>query len=365
MNAIRTAHSSLVGGMVTLAALAALAIGVQAAAAAAPAERSQPTIEGILQQDKSVSAGPGIWANSPTSFTYQWVRCNGAQLACAAVSGQTASTYAIGAVDIGSTLIVLVTATNVDGSLTANSKVSGVISANVPPANTAAPVVSGTAEVGSLVTTTTGAWTGGPGLTVQWQRCDKAGKSCTAVAGATGTAYGVLSADVGSTLVAAVTAKNNLGSASATSAATAVVSSLNGSLPKEATQIAGGETSVPASSIALPQRLIVSKVTLTPLTITSRTSSVAVRLRITDTRGFAVSNALVAVTVIPSDRASVGAAQRSGADGWATFTLTPKAALPLKRGATVTLYVSATKDGDTPLAGVSATRLVQVTVRPA
>ena len=48
-----------------------------------------------------------------------------------------------------------------------------------------------------------------------------------------------------------------------------------------------------------------------------------------------------------------------------TFTLTPKAALPLVRGATVALYVRATKDGDPALAGVSAARLVQVTVRPA
>ena len=361
----RAASKSLRCSAVVLVSLAALAVGVQAAAAAKPVEVSQPTIEGILRQDKVVSAGTGIWANSPTSFTYQWSRCPASGASCFPVSGQTASSYGVGADDVGATLVVVVTATNADGSTSANSKPSAVVSGNVLPSSTVAPAVSGTAEVGSLLTTTTGTWKGGPTLTVQWQRCDKAGKACVSVAGATGTGYGVLQADVGSTLVSVVTARNDLGTATATSPATAVIAPLNGTLPKEATQITGGETSVPAASIALPYRLILSKVTLAPLAIASRTAPVTVKLRVTDTRGFAVSNALVSVTVIHSDRASVGTAQRTAADGWVTFTLTPKAALPLKKGATVTLYVRATKDGDTPLAGVSATRLVQVKVKPA
>jgi hypothetical protein len=351
--------------MAALVALAALAIGVQAAAAAKPAEVSQPTIEGVLRQDRTVSAGTGIWGNTPTSFTYQWHRCPATGAGCSPVTGQTASTYGIGSADVGSTLVVVVTATNADGSTSANSKPSAVVSANILPANTVAPAVTGTAEVGSPLTTTAGTWTGGPATKVQWQRCDKAGKSCSAIEGATGTLYGVLQTDIGSTLVSTVTATNDIGVTSASSAATAVVAPLNGAIPKEATQIAGGETSVPASSIALPQRLVLSKVTLTPLTIASRTSPVTVKLRVTDTRGYAVSNALVTVTVVPSDRASIGAAQRTAADGWVTFTLTPKAALSLKKGTTVTLHVRATKDGDTALAGVSATRLVQVKVKPA
>ena len=365
MRMFRASSKGFRCSVVVLASSAALGIGVQAAAAAKPVEVSQPTIEGILRQDKTVSAGTGIWSNSPTSFTYQWHRCPASGASCFPVTGQTASTYGVGADDVGATLVVVVTATNADGSTSANSKPSAVVSANVLPASTAVPAVTGTAEVGSGLTTTTGTWTGGPTTTVKWQRCDKAGKNCAAVAGATGTLYGVVQADVGSTLVSTVTATNDIGSASASSTATAVVATLNGALPKEATQIAGGETSVPAASIALPQRLIVSKVSLAPLTIASRTSPVTVKLRVTDTRGFAVSNALVSVTAIPSDRASAGAAQRTAADGWATFTLTPKAALPLKRGTTVMLYVRATKDGDTALAGVSATRLVQVKVKPA
>ena len=233
------------------------------------------------------------------------------------------------------------------------------------PAATTAPALTGTAEVGAQLTTTTGVWTGGPTLSVQWQRCDTAGKSCTAVTGATGTTYGILQADLGATIVASVTARNSVGSATSASAATAVVATLNGSDPAGAVKLSSGETSVTASAVSLPQRLVLSKFTLTPLILSSRSSTVTVRVRVTDTRGYAVSNALVSVAVLPSDRASVGAAVRSAADGWATFTLTPKAGLPLTRGAVVNLFVQATKDSDTPLAGVSTARLVQVKVKPA
>ena len=233
------------------------------------------------------------------------------------------------------------------------------------PAATTAPALTGTAEVGAQLTTTTGVWTGGPTLSVQWQRCDTAGKSCTAVTGATGTTYGILQADLGATIVASVTARNSVGSATSASAATAVVATLNGSDPAGAVKLSSGETSVTVAAVSLPQRLVLSKFTLTPLTLSSRSSTVTVRVRVTDTRGYAVSNALVSVAVLPSDRASVGAAVRSAADGWATFTLTPKAGLPLTRGAVVNLFVQATKDSDTPLAGVSTARLVQVKVKPA
>ncbi len=56
----------------------------------------------------------------------------------------------------------------------------------------------------------------------QWRRCDTSGASCTDVAGATSTTYGLTSADVGSTIRVAVTASNGAGSASASSAQTGV-----------------------------------------------------------------------------------------------------------------------------------------------
>lgn len=350
---------------VALAAAAAFLSLVPAASAAKPVEVSQPTIEGTARQDRTISAGVGIWANTPLSYTYQWHRCNAAGAACAPLSGQTGATYGLTAADVGSTLVVLVTATNADGSTQANSRPSSVVSANVLPAATVKPAVTGTAAVGSQLTASTGTWTGGPTLTYQWQRCNAAGASCTDVTGATGSTYGVLAADAGSTLVAVVTARNEVGSVGSASAATAVVAGLNAARPADATTLPSGETSVPASTIALPQRLIVSAAQITPRTFASRTTKVTVKVRVTDTRGWAVSNARVALTVLPGGWATAGGAQRTATDGWATFTVTPTARLPILRTTAVWLLAQATKDGDTPNAGVSATRLLQVKVRPA
>ena len=82
----RTARSATLVA-VALAAAAAFLSLVPAASAAKPVEVSQPTIEGTLRQDRTVSAGVGIWANTPLSYTYQWHRCNAAGAACAPLSG--------------------------------------------------------------------------------------------------------------------------------------------------------------------------------------------------------------------------------------------------------------------------------------
>ena len=92
------------------------------------------------------------------------------------------------------------------------------------PANTALPVISGTPQSGSTLTTDNGTWTGSPtSFTYAWSRCDIGGNTCVPITGATSQAYTVQPADVGVTLRSTVTATNTDGSASATSAASAVV----------------------------------------------------------------------------------------------------------------------------------------------
>ena len=94
----------------------------------------------------------------------------------------------------------------------------------VAPQSTGAPSVSGTTRVGSRLTASTGSWSGTSPVTYtySWLRCDAGGASCAGT-GATGTSYSLANADAGLTLRVLVTAKNAAGSASATSAATAVV----------------------------------------------------------------------------------------------------------------------------------------------
>ena len=88
-------------------------------------------------------------------------------------------------------------------------------------------MISGTAQVGKALTSTTGTWTGATSFAYQW-----AGNS-TAIAGATAATYTPVSSDTGHTLTATVTAKGSSGlSASATSAPTVpIVAAGSGSPP--------------------------------------------------------------------------------------------------------------------------------------
>lgn len=87
------------------------------------------------------------------------------------------------------------------------------------PVNTALPTVTGTPQVGQVLTCTPGTWTGNPTptFTYQWQR------GTTNIAGATNATYTAVAADAGQTLRCVVTASNTKGSASANSADTAAV----------------------------------------------------------------------------------------------------------------------------------------------
>ena len=126
--------------------------------------------------------------------------------------------------DVGSTLRVAVTASNVAGSSAATSAQTAAVVRN-PPVNTTAPAISGTARDGQTLTASSGTWSGTPPISFayQWRRCDGGGANCVDLAGANGSAYVVVSADVGSTLRVIVTGSNLAGSSVATSAQTVVV----------------------------------------------------------------------------------------------------------------------------------------------
>lgn len=93
------------------------------------------------------------------------------------------------------------------------------VMAEAVPVNTAVPTISGTATVGSMLTATTGTWTGWPTptFTYQWQR------GTSNISGATNSTYTAQSADAGSTLRVVVTGTNSVGNATGTSANTSAV----------------------------------------------------------------------------------------------------------------------------------------------
>jgi hypothetical protein len=209
---------------------AALFSGIAAArTATAPRNTSAPTVTGTDREGNTLTAHNGGWANSPTSFAYQWQRCAPDGSGCTDITGATKQTYALASADVDHTIRVGVTATNADGSSSASSAVTKLVSSNSAPVNTAKPTISGTASVGQELSASTGTWTGGvTSYTYQWQSCT-ASAVCTDVDGATARTYGVRLTDVGSSLRVAVTAHNLSGSnATASSDQTGVVASAGG-----------------------------------------------------------------------------------------------------------------------------------------
>jgi lysozyme len=94
-----------------------------------------------------------------------------------------------------------------------------------PPVLSTPPTLVGPPEAGQLLAAVPGTWEGGKplGFTYQWRRCDAAGASCVTIPNATAESYRPVSADVGHSLKALVTAASAEGSASAASAPTAAV----------------------------------------------------------------------------------------------------------------------------------------------
>ena len=92
------------------------------------------------------------------------------------------------------------------------------------PVNTAPPVISGSAEVGQTLSTSTGTWQSSSTITLytyHWARCDTSGNGCSNVPGATNQTYTVVAADAGHAIRVYVTANNADGYTTQRSAPTA------------------------------------------------------------------------------------------------------------------------------------------------
>jgi Abnormal spindle-like microcephaly-assoc'd, ASPM-SPD-2-Hydin len=82
-----------------------------------------------------------------------------------------------------------------------------------PPANTAVPTITGTAQQGQTLTEHHGTWSNEPtGYKYQWLQCDSLGSSCLVIAAATSPTYVPVAGDLGHTLVVQETASNAGGS---------------------------------------------------------------------------------------------------------------------------------------------------------
>lgn len=221
LRAIVTAENSAGSASATSEATAVVAPG-------APANIVAPAISGTARDGQTLTASTGSWAGSePISYAYQWQSCNGKGESCTNIPGASGSSYMLTPSNVGSTLDVVVTASNSVGSTPATSQATAVVAA-IPPANTAAPTITGTATDGQNLTASTGSWSGTPPLSYsyQWRSCNAKGEGCPNIPGATNSTYTLTHGDVGTTLRVAVTAKNAGGEATSSSAASAVVAPL-------------------------------------------------------------------------------------------------------------------------------------------
>jgi hypothetical protein len=227
-----TLVSADVGNTIRLTVTATNGVGNTGADAAttavvagvAPANTVVPTVTGTTTDGQALTAHTGTWSGStPITYGYQWKRCDGAGANCTNISGATATTYTLVSADVDATIIVAVTATNTTGSAAASSGATAVVTA-AAPVNTAVPVISGAAADGTELTASTGTWSGTAPITYtyQWQHC-LPGYPCEAIEDETEESYVVESDYVDEYIRVEVTATNDVGSSSASSAQTAQI----------------------------------------------------------------------------------------------------------------------------------------------
>jgi hypothetical protein len=208
----------------------------------------------------------GNWSNAPTSYTYQWERCDGTGANCNSIPGAMASGYVPSSTDVTLTLRVTVTASNSSGGTPATSSQSAAVLI-AAPANTTLPTVSGQAVQAQLLSASTGNWENSPGgYSYQWLSCDYSGASCAPIMGANSSGYTPTVTDAGDTLRVTVTASNAGGQTSATSAQTEAVLGLQASTTNQPPPVFDSSTNLNPVSGTILVKLPGSS-TFTPLQI--------------------------------------------------------------------------------------------------
>ena len=177
-----------------------------------PVNSAPPTISGTPVQGQTLTESHGTWSNSPTSYSYQWQTCDSTGTTCAPITpAATGQTYTLTSTDVGHTISVIETATNIGGPGTGTPATpTALISAPPVPVNSAPPTISGTPVQGQTLTESHGTWSNSPtSYSYQWQTCDSTGTTCASITpAATGQTYTLTSTDVGHTISVIETATN-------------------------------------------------------------------------------------------------------------------------------------------------------------
>ncbi len=98
----------------------------------APSNVTLPIIAGTPSVGQTLVAASGTWKGASGVFGYQWLRCDASGGHCADLPGATAQSYTVTSGDAGSTLTVIVRASNNVGATNATSAAVKVAAAGAP-----------------------------------------------------------------------------------------------------------------------------------------------------------------------------------------------------------------------------------------
>ncbi|MCW2984051.1 MAG: hypothetical protein JWR63_1621, partial [Conexibacter sp.] len=199
--------------------------GATVVAQPVPSSVAAPAVSGIAARTQNLQASRGTWGNDPTSFAYQWVRCDADGVSgCGPIAGATRANYVLTSADVGHTIAASVTAGNTEGTTTATSPATGVVAAVLPELVLAGPI-TGKLQVPQTLQVLRSTWrsTADTRYAYQWQRCDADGTGCVDIVGARNQFYRLQTADARSRLRVVTTAINPDGSTSAPTPVTAPI----------------------------------------------------------------------------------------------------------------------------------------------
>ena len=211
-----------------------------------------PTISGTTQVGQILTASTSDISDSDgldnANFTYQWISNDGTE--DSHIQNATGSTYTVGADDEGRTIKVRVSFADDRGNHeTLTSTATAAVTARPNSAATGAPTISGTAQVGQMLTVSTSDISDSDGLdnanfTYQWLSND--GTSDSNISGASSSTYTLAAADEGETVKVRVSFTDDRGhqetlTSTATAAVTAAPSLLTVSVESAPTSHNGSE----------------------------------------------------------------------------------------------------------------------------
>lgn len=208
-------------GLALSLAAAVSGVATGAASAAGPPLLSRPAAAGRPYTGETVTLTPARWRTAADAVERTWIRCVRSESGgCRPqdIPGQTGSTYVITEADLAATVYAAERAHDVSGWsdwITSNSPgddempqgvspyvVAGPAPPAVLPRWTSLPTVTGTWQVGKVLSASTGAWTPpGDAFEYRWLRCagGEDGEECEVqeIPGATDRTYELGVADEG------------------------------------------------------------------------------------------------------------------------------------------------------------------------